>query len=168
MRSSVRTSSLGLATALLVAVAWQAAAAEGQPQLKVGEKVPAVSGTVANGPGAGQTRAIDYSKSKATVLLFFMPDCPHCHKMIPEWNRAFERRTPGLEIVALMLGQEPPGFFDLFGVKFPVLRYDGRTAAASFKLAQVPLQVRVGKTGLVEDVAQGVIDPIRVGELFRP
>jgi len=165
MRLSARTWTLSLAAALLLGGGWTATAAEGAARLKVGEKVPAVSGA---GAATGQVRTVDYAKAKATVLLFFMPDCPHCHKMIPEWNRAFERKPAGIEIVGLMLGQEPTGFFDIFPVSFPVLRYDGRAAAASFKLQQVPLMVRVGRTGLVEDVAQGVIDPIRVGEIFRP
>jgi len=167
MRLTARELNLSLAGAVaaLALLSAPAAAHGGAPDLKVGEKVPAVSGP---GAATGQVRAVDYARSKATVLLFFMPDCPHCHKMIPEWNRAFERKPAGIEIVGLMLGQEPPGFFDLFPVKFPVLRYDGRDAAAHFKLHQVPLMVRVGKAGLVEDVAQGVIDPIRVGEIFRP
>ncbi len=165
MRLSARDLTLTLATVLLIGAAWGAAAQQAQPGLKAGEKVPAVSGA---GAATGQVRSVDYAKAKATVLLFFMPDCPHCHKMIPEWNRAFERKPAGIEIVGLMLGQEPPGFFELFPVKFPVLRYDGRDAAAYFKLHTVPLMVRVGKTGLVEDVAQGVTDPIRVGEIFRP
>lgn len=166
MRESARVLMLTLALALMSgALGTPARAQESQPALKVGDKVPAVGGP---GAATGQMRSVDYSKAKATVLLFFMPDCPHCHKMIPEWNRAFERKPAGIEIVALMLGKEPPGFFELFPIKFPVLRYDGRDAAANFKLHTVPLMVRVGKTSLVEDVAQGVIDPIRVGEIFRP
>jgi hypothetical protein len=32
----------------------------------------------------------------------------------------------------------------------------------------VPLTLRVGEGGRVEDLALGVTDPIRLGELFKP
>ena len=51
---------------------------------------------------------------------------------------------------------------------FPVLRYPGKDAQAQFKLTRVPMMIRVGPGGVVQDVAHGVIDPIRLGEIFRP
>jgi hypothetical protein len=122
----------------------------------------------------GASRRVEYPKGSATVLLFFLSGCPTCHKMIPLWNSAYERRPRDLKVFAVMLDQEPPGFFMATPVLFPVLRAPGRTAAErkafseSFKIQRVPVTLRVGSGGRVEDVAQGPVDPIRLGELFRP
>ena len=59
MRLSARTWTLSLAAALLLGGAWTATAAEGAARLKVGEKVPAVSGA---GAATGQVRTVDYAK----------------------------------------------------------------------------------------------------------
>jgi len=137
----------------------------GPPALKVGDKVPAITA-----PNAAdeRSRTVDYPKGHATVLLLFLPDCSHCHKMIPEWNREFGRKPPSVDVVGLMMGPEPPGFFQVFPIAFPVLRYSGRDAQSAFKLTKVPMMVRVGPGGVVQDVAHGVIDPIRLGEIFKP
>jgi hypothetical protein len=116
----------------------------------------------------GRARELDYPQGKATVLLFFLSGCPTCHKMLPEWNRAYERRPPGLNIVGVLLDQEPPGFFAATPVAFPVVRSPGKTALGSYKVAKVPLTLRVGPGGKVEDIAVGIVDPIRLGEIFRP
>ena len=36
----------------------------------------------------GKPEKVDFPKGSRTMLLFFTSGCPHCHKMIPEWNRA--------------------------------------------------------------------------------
>jgi hypothetical protein len=166
MHLRLRRSILSGIAGLAVALAWPAAGHEdGPPALKVGEKVPEISGLAVP---QNQNRSITYPKGRTTVLLLFLPDCPHCHKMIPEWNRAFARKPANVEVVGLMLAQEPPGFFGLFPISFPVIRYPGRDAQASFKMQRVPMMVRVGAGGVVQDVAHGVIDPIRLGEIFKP
>jgi hypothetical protein len=139
-------------------------AEEAGPALKPGDKVPIVSAPAASD---GKLVTVDYTKSKATLLLLFVPDCPHCQKMLPEWSRAFGRKPAGLNVVGLMLGDEPPGFFGVFPIPFPVVRYPGADARTYFKMQKVPMMVRVGPNGLVTDVVHGVIDPIRVGEFFR-
>ncbi|HEY2943560.1 MAG TPA: hypothetical protein VGN09_14090 [Vicinamibacteria bacterium] len=101
-----------------------------------------------------------------TVLLFFLSSCPHCHKQIPDWNRAFERRGPGVNVVGVMLDHEPPGFFLALPVSFPVVRIP-REFSSRLKITRVPLTARVGAGGKVEDVGSGPTDPIRLGELFR-
>jgi Redoxin len=151
---------------ILAATLWTGAtrADEPGPVLKVGDKVPIISAPAASD---GKTVTVDYAKSKATLLLLFLPDCPHCQKMLPEWGRAFPRKSAGLNVVALMLGDEPPGFFNVFPIPFPVVRYPGKDAQAHFKMIRVPMMVRVDPKGTVTDVVHGVIDPIRVGEFFR-
>jgi thiol-disulfide isomerase/thioredoxin len=121
----------------------------------------------------GVRHRVDYSSGSATVLLFFQSSCPKCQRMIPVWNRAHQQRPKGVQVYGLMLDQEPPGFFTTTPVAFPVLRA-GRTPAErqalaqSFKVHTVPLTVRVLRGGRVDDVAEGLLDPIRAGELFVP
>ena len=58
----------------------------------------------------GKPHKLDFPEGSKTVLLFFLSGCPSCHKMIREWNRAYERRPDGLEVVGVIMDQEPPGF----------------------------------------------------------
>jgi len=132
------------------------------PQLAPGEVVPPFDAEGVD----GVMHHVAYGK-QPTVLLFFLSSCPHCQKQIPEWNRAYERRPPGVNVLGVMLDREPPGFFDALPVSFPVLRSPGRELTQKFKVNRVPLTVRVGPGGKVEDVGSGPTDPIRLGELFR-
>ena len=88
--------------------------------------------------------------------------------MIPEWNRAVERQSKGVRVYGIILDQEPPGFFSAMPVSFPVLRAPGRSFLESIKVFRTPTALRVGPRGLIEDVQVGIVDAIRVGELFRP
>jgi hypothetical protein len=97
-----------------------------------------------------------------------LSSCPTCHRMLPEWNRAFDRRPKGLRVYGILLDQEPPGFFMAMPVTFPVLRSPGGDFTREYKLARVPLTLRVGPAGQVEDVGSGHLDAMRLGELFRP
>lgn len=108
------------------------------------------------------------AKAPDTVLLFFLSGCPTCHKMIPEWNRAYERRAGKLRVIGLLMDQEPPGFFQAMPIAFPVSRAPGRSVLQSLKIERAPLTVRIGAGGKVKDVALGLVDPIRLGEIFRP
>jgi hypothetical protein len=121
----------------------------------------------APGPDA-VTRRVDFPKGSATVLLFFLSGCPTCHKMIPEWNRAYERRSPKLNVIGVLMDREPPGFFQHTRIAFPVVRSPGREFLNAWKVQRVPLTVRVGPGGKVEEAQTGIIDPIRLGEIFRP
>jgi thiol-disulfide isomerase/thioredoxin len=116
----------------------------------------------------GKPRKVDFPKGSKTVVLFFLSGCPSCHKMIPEWNRAYERRAKGLEVVGVLMDQEPPGFFSTISITFPVLRSPGSAFLRGLNVNRAPLTLRVGEGGRVEDLALGVIDPIRLGELFAP
>jgi hypothetical protein len=113
-------------------------------------------------------KQVSFPKGSSTVILFFLSGCPTCHRMIPEWNRAFERRPSGLRILGILMDQEPPGFFAAMPISFPVLRSPGKEFLSSLKVTRVPLTLRVGAGGKVEDLAVGLVDPIRLGELFRP
>jgi hypothetical protein len=116
----------------------------------------------------GRPWKLDFPRGSRTVLLFFMSSCPSCHKMIPEWNRAYERRPKDLKVVGVLMDQEPPGFFGTISIAFPVLRAPGREFLRSLNVNRAPLTLRVGEGGRIEDVALGITDPIRLGELFKP
>lgn len=129
-----------------------------------GETVPAFDAVSL----AGRVEHVDFPKGSATVLLFFLSSCSHCHKMIPLWNRAFDLKAKGVRVHGVILDQEPPGFFTALPVSFPVLRTPGRNFTESIKVYRTPTALRVGPGGTIEDVQVGVVDAIRVGELFRP
>ena len=154
--------------AVVAAWAWPPGAAAIQTAspspvpLATGEVVPAFDAEGID----GAIRHVAYGKTP-TVLLFFLSGCPHCHKQIPEWNRAYERRPPGVNVVGIMLDQEPPGFFMAMPISFPVVRAPNRQFSRTFKVTQVPMTVRVGAGGKVEDVGFGPQDAMRIGELFR-
>jgi len=116
----------------------------------------------------GKPHKLDFPEGSKTVLLFFLSGCSSCHKMIPEWNRAYERRPDGLEVVGVIMDQEPPGFWSTMPIAFPVVRSPGRQFLRSLNVNRAPLTLRVVGGGTVEDLALGVTDPIRIGELFRP
>jgi hypothetical protein len=71
-------------------------------------------------------------------------------------------------VLAVLLDKEPPGFFMATPISFPVVRSPGGDFSRTFKLHQVPLTVRVAAGGKVQDVGVGQLDPIRLGEIFRP
>lgn len=116
----------------------------------------------------GSPRRITFPKGTTTVLLFFTSGCPVCHRMIPEWNRAYERRAKGVEIVGVIVDREPPGFFAAMPIAFPVVRIPGGDFANAHKIKRVPLTLRIAPGGRIEDLGLGVLDPIRLGELLRP
>jgi thiol-disulfide isomerase/thioredoxin len=116
----------------------------------------------------GKPWKLDFPKGSKTVLLFFLSSCPSCHKMIPEWNRAYERRAKDLKVVGIIMDQEPPGFWGTIAIAFPVLRTPGREFLRSLNVNRAPLTLRVGEGGRIEDLSLGVTDPIRLGELFAP
>ena len=131
------------------------------PQLAPGDVIPPFDAEGVE----GVMHHVSFGKPP-TILLFFLSSCPHCQKQIPDWNRAFERRPPGVSVLGVMLDHEPPGFFLALPVSFPVVRAP-REFSSRLKIARVPLTVRVGPGGKIEDVGSGPTDPIRLGELFR-
>jgi thiol-disulfide isomerase/thioredoxin len=116
----------------------------------------------------GKPAKVDFPRGSKTVLLFFLSGCPSCHKMIPEWNRAYERRAKNLRVVGVIMDQEPPGFWGTLPIAFPVLRSPGREFLTSLHVNRAPLTLRVGEGGRIDDLALGIVDPIRLGELFAP
>jgi peroxiredoxin len=116
----------------------------------------------------GSTRHVAFAKGTATVLLFFLSSCPTCHKQIPEWNRAYQRRAKNVNVIGVILDREPPGFFEAYPVAFPVVRSPGRDFLNSYKVSRTPTTLRVAAGGKVEGHAVGMVDPITLGELFRP
>jgi thiol-disulfide isomerase/thioredoxin len=116
----------------------------------------------------GVMKHIDFPKGSSTVLLFFLSGCPTCHKMIPEWNLAYEKKPPKLNVIGVIMDQEPPGFFEATKIPFPVVRSPGRDFLLAWKVQRAPMTVRVAAGGKVEEAQIGIIDPIRLGEIFRP
>jgi peroxiredoxin len=165
-----RPLALALAAFLLArgASAAQAAAPPGQPPSSPskGDLVPVFETLGVDGKPA----KVDFPKGSQTVLLFFLSSCPHCHKMIPEWNRAYERRAKSLRVVGVIMDpdQAPPAFFSTMAIAFPVLRSPGHEFLRSLNVNRAPLTLRVGEGGKVEDLGLGIVDPIRLGELFKP
>jgi len=159
-----------LAAALLAAsgAAAQAPAPPATPPVSPskGDLVPAFETLGVDGKAA----RIDFPKGSKTVLLFFLSGCPSCHKMIPEWNRAFERRPKDLKVVGVIMDPEqaPPSFWTTTSITFPVLRSPGHTFLRGLNVNRAPLTLRVGEGGRIDDLALGVVDPIRLGELFAP
>ena len=162
-----RPTLLSIAAALLAAAQAAAQAAAPPPAAQApskGDVVPAFETLAVN----GKPWKLDFPRGSRTVLLFFMSSCPSCHKMIPEWNRAYERRPKKLEVVGVLMDQEPPGFWGTISIAFPVVRAPGREFLRSLNVNRAPLTLRVGEGGRIEDLALGVVDPIRLGELFAP
>jgi hypothetical protein len=116
----------------------------------------------------GVPRRIDFPKKQTTILVFFSSGCPHCHRMLPEWNRMFATLPKNLALVGVIIDKEPPTFFEHFAIQFPVLRSPGRNLLTDFKVARVPLTLRIAPGGKVEDVEVGELDPIKLGSVFRP
>ncbi|MBI3932203.1 MAG: TlpA family protein disulfide reductase [Acidobacteria bacterium] len=166
-----------LAVAIVAGASGDAAAQTATPSaspsvagLSRGDRVPSFAAEGID----GAIRRVDFEPGSATVLLFFLSSCPTCHRMIPMWNQAYERRPRNLQVVGVLLDQEPPGFFMATPISFPVVRAPGATASekrafsGTFKVHRVPVTLRVGPGGKVEDVALGQVDLIRLGEIFRP
>jgi len=116
----------------------------------------------------GSAQKIEFPKGSKTVLLFFLSGCPVCHKMIPEWNRAYSDRPKGLVIQGVLMDKEPPGFFIMTPIAFPVVRSPGRELLDKIKVFRAPMMVRVGPGGKVEDAAMGQVDRMRLSQLFQP
>jgi len=167
-RSLARRTLLTAAGALLVAVSAGAQVEPQAPQPPIapskGDVVPSFETLGVD----GQPHKVSFPKGSKTILLFFLSGCPHCHKMIPEWNRAFERRAKGLTVLGVIMDQEPPGFWTTMPVSFPVLRTPGREFMRQLNVNRAPLALRVVEGGRIEDVAPGETDLIRLGEIFKP
>jgi len=116
----------------------------------------------------GVARHVDFPKGSHTVVLFFLSSCPVCHKMLPVWSEYYQRKPKGLNVVGVMLDREPPGFFNALPIAFPVLRAPGPELHRAYKVSHVPMTIRIGPGGKVEEVGEGVLDPIKLGQIFRP
>lgn len=116
----------------------------------------------------GVSRHVDFPKGSATVVLFFLSSCPVCHKMLPVWTEYYQRKPKALSVVGVMLDSPPPGFFNAMPIGFPVVRSPGPELNRAYKVQHVPMTIRVGPGGKVEEVGEGVLDPIKMGQIFRP
>ena len=150
---------LGLATS----PGWAQAPRAAKAEMQVGDTLSAFEAEGLD----GQMKQISF-EGKSSVIMFFLSSCPTCHKMIPEWNRAYLRKHEKLQVVAIMLDREPPGFFMATPIEFPVVRAPTRTFGRERGVQRVPLTARVGPDGKVTEVGKGLLDPIRLGEIFRP
>jgi peroxiredoxin len=157
-----------MVASLLAAAATGAQAVPAAPPLapSKGDVVPAFEALGMD----GRRWKVDFPKGSKTVLLFFLSGCPHCHNMIPEWNRAYERRPKGLQVMGIIMDPEqaPASFWVVTPIVFPVLRSPGREFLRSLHVNRAPLALRVGEGGRIEDLGLGETDLIRLGELFAP
>src|SRR5262249_15673024 len=115
----------------------------------------------------GGVEHVAFPKGSSTVLLFFLSGCPTCHKMRPQWSRAYARRPTGLTVRGGVRDQEPRGFFQSVPISFPVVRSPGRVFLNGINVRRAPVTLRVAAGGKVEDVSLGLVDQIRLGQLFR-
>jgi hypothetical protein len=88
--------------------------------------------------------------------------------MLPEWNRAYQRRAKNVNVVGVILDRAPAGFFEAYPVAFPVVQSPSRDFLQSYKVSHTPTTMRVAAGGKVEGHAVGILDPITLGEFFRP
>jgi thiol-disulfide isomerase/thioredoxin len=116
----------------------------------------------------GVSHHVDFPKGQATVVLFFLSSCPVCHKMLPVWTEYYQRKPKTVSVVGVMLDNPPPGFFETLPIGFPVVRSPGPELNKAFKISHVPMTMRIGPGGKVEEVGEGVLDGIKMGEIFRP
>jgi hypothetical protein len=133
------------------------------PSPAAGDVVPAFEAQAID----GKTQKIEFPKGAKTVLVFFLSSCTVCHRMIPEWNRAYGERK-GINMYGIILDKEAPGFFLVTPVEFPVLRAPSKAFLDKIKVLRVPTTLRLGAGGKVEDAAQGQIDRMRLAQFFRP
>lgn len=144
-------------------------------------QAPSPSPTPQLGPAKGEVLApfdaegvdgsmyhVDYPKGTTTILLFFLSGCSHCQKMIPEWGKMYGQRRDSLKILGVIMDRETPGFFTATQIPFQVLRSPSPDFLRSYKISKVPVTIRVAPGGKVEDSVVGLVDGIRLGELFRP
>jgi len=160
----------GAALAAAVAVSATGARAQAGAPGAATQDAPAVGQTIPVFDAQkveGGIEHVAFAKGGSTVLLFFLSGCPTCHKMLPQWSRAYERRPNGLTVIGVLMDQEPPGFFQNVPISFPVVRSPGRDFLNGINVRRAPVTLRVGPGGKVEDVSLGLVDKIRLGQLFR-
>ena len=163
MKRIVAGAALTMVLAVVVPTASEVPAASPPPGLARGDVIPEFRGQALDGTYTDVT----FPEKSKTVLIFFLSGCNHCRQMFPQWNRATERKPAETKVLGVMLDEAPAGFFSAYPVSFPVVRAPSREFARKLKIATVPVTVRVGAGGRVDDVGQGQLDAIRVGELFR-
>ena len=156
--------SAALCSSVLAKGAAPAAAPSAPPNLAPGDVAPPFDAVGMD----GVSRHVDFPKGQETVVLFFLSSCPVCHKMLPIWSDYYQRKPKSLSVVGVMLDSPPPGFFNAMPISFPVVRSPGLELSRAYKISHVPMTIRIGPGGKVEEVGEGVLDPIKLGQIFRP
>jgi len=155
---------VAVSSSLLAQGAAPAAAPSAPPNLAPGDVVPPFDATGMD----GVSHHVDFPRGQETVVMFFLSSCPVCHKMLPIWSDYYQRKPKSLNVVGVMLDSPPPGFFNAMPISFPVVRSPGQELNRAYKISHVPMTIRIGPGGKVEDLGEGVLDPIKLGQIFRP
>lgn len=163
IRAFVTALAFALASPFAASALVATQAASEPPRLAVSDRVPPFETLALD----GSPRSVAFPEGRTTVLLFFLSSCSTCHRMIPVWNDAYPRRGDGVEVLGVIVDDPPPAFFQVTPIAFPVIRSPGRALLEKYKVHKVPVTVRIGPAGVVEDVGHGVVDPIRLGEIFH-
>jgi thiol-disulfide isomerase/thioredoxin len=127
----------------------------------------------------------DMWKGKAVIIVFWAPWCPHCRKLLPGLEEAFERHEKkGLMVIGCTKlygsfaengGSRDPiaadeetsrigRFIAGSGITFPMAV--GREGAdfETYQVAAVPTLVWIGRNGAIRDIQAGVDDPQVIGD----
>jgi hypothetical protein len=134
------------------------------PTMSPGDIMPTFDATALD----GSTTQIRFPKGHVTVMVFFLSSCHVCHSMMPEWNRAFERMPEGIHMIGVMLDKAPPRVLADLAIQFPVVYMPEDPFRQQIKVHRVPQTMRIKEGGVIEDVAMGKIDAMRLGEFFGP
>ena len=139
--------------------------------LKVGDVVPALSGTDMD----GRPFELNYNKDgRQRLLLFFSPDCPYCVKQAPLWREVLDKIDSGRFIVVGVVGGrldkgEVSKHMDMAGyyktkTPLPVVFLNDESLER-YKLNPTPTTLLISAEGTVEHAWVGRWDPAQTLEV---
>lgn len=150
---------VGLGFTLLLA----ACSHSGKARLHKGDTVPAFT-TVDVG---GRPLQVSFPENRRTIILVFLASCSVCERQVPLWTEAFATRPPHTDVVAILVDQEPPGYWTDHPLPFTIVRTPSREFLhEQYHLHSAPSMLRVGPNGRVEDIQVGLASNARIHEIF--
>ncbi|MGH8082307.1 MAG: peroxiredoxin family protein [Lysobacter sp.] len=149
---------LAIATALVLALAWQVSRMRADQrwlvdrvtQPYVGMYVPKLALTSLD----GQPVELGQPRGDAQVLFFFTTTCPHCRASLPQLKRAAEQLRAGpahIELIGVAFASpaQTAAYAREHALNFPLIAHDDRRTSALFRARKVPSLLVVGRDGRV-------------------